>query len=177
MVESGIRVVVMQPISQFPKLRTNEQPQQSRTQDNVSQVLTPIATALSATPLLGAPPPAWVAEDFVGTSWGFYAGVAGSNSASFPHPAHHMDALGYVHIRGAASNASAALAVDLAVVRLPKGLRPNVAVPFPAVGIGATLTAGAFFLVLDTNGFLSTYSVDVPAGEAFSWSFSYLAEQ
>ena len=77
--------------SNFPILRGLDA-QQSRTQDNVSQVLTPVAKALQNTPIMGAPPPSWILPSLLNGYASFGLGTAA--------PAFHRDALGYVHLKG-----------------------------------------------------------------------------
>ena len=50
-------------LGEYIRLRVDEQA--SRTQDNIAGQLQPISDALSRTPIMGAPPPAWVKADLL----------------------------------------------------------------------------------------------------------------
>lgn len=147
--------------SQFLKLRGPEQP--TRAQDNIAGTLEPIAKALNATPIMGAPPPAWIPMSLVG---GFAFTGLGQVM-----PEYSKDALGYVWVRGAIVNA-AGCAVNTVFTTFPIGYRPSYSAHFAIKGNAAT----AQFVGVDSNG--NAYvEVAVAAGGFTDMYFAFLAEQ
>lgn len=89
---------------------------QTRVQDNVQQLVSPTVRALQSTPIMGAAPPPWTTPSLLN---GFSAA-----GAPFFTPAFQIDALGYVHFRGAALNA-AGCAANTVLFQLPAAARPG----------------------------------------------------
>lgn len=111
----------------------------SRVQANVAQVLNPVAQALGKTPIMGAPPPPWIAPDLQN---GFID--SGSDAG---RPSFHKDALGYVHGRGEAKIV-AGTAGSTVVYTLPLPCRPSLVLRVPVFGTGITLQ----WLSISPNG-------------------------
>lgn len=149
--------------NQFPKLRDSKKPLETRTQDNVSAALTPIATRLNATPIMGAPPPAWILFDILA---GWTAHAAGTAL-----PAYHKDALGYVHVKGNWHNSSGG-ASSANMGQLPIGYRPSEENDF-AVAISA---GNAQSVIVTPDGFIRP-DANVANNGHIHTSFSFLAEQ
>jgi hypothetical protein len=150
--------------NQFPKLRTDGQPQQSRVQDNVSTLLAPIAAALGRTPLLGGLP-AWTNLDVLnGLSSGYVANA-------FVGPQFHIDGFRYCHVRGKVTNATAG-AIALSIARLPSGARPIAYTYFRTI---YSLAGATVNLIVQPDGFILPDSI--AAGENINFSFEFLAEQ
>ena len=147
--------------SLFPVLRGPDA-QQSRVQDNVQGVLGPIASALQATPIMGAPAPAWILPELLN---GYSnSALAGATSVSF-----NRDCLGYVHIKGGALSA-AGTGILTQIFVLPMGCRPNSNRVFPA-SMGATMNS---VVIADTG--IVTGLLAVAAGASVYLEFSFLAE-
>lgn len=146
----------------FPKLRGLDE-KASRTQDNISQQLQPIATALARTPIMGAPAPAWIAPNLLNgfANFGGLFAVAG----------YHRDALGYVRCKGVLVNA-AGCAGGTQVILLPAGYRTRETQRFAVEGNAATIQ----FLSVAGTGVVSV-EVSVTAGGSCDFAFSFLAEQ
>ena len=100
--------------SSFTKVR-GKSPELDRVQDNIGNVLTPVAKAVNDTPIGGASPPPWI-PIAVAAGW---QNLGGGNAI----PAYHKDALGYVHIKGAILNVSGGPFAGL-LFTLPAGYRP-----------------------------------------------------
>lgn len=149
--------------SQFPILRTPEQPQQSRVQDGIASVFNPVAKALQNTPIMGAPAPAWIQPDLL-NGWA-------NIGAQFATAAFHRDALGYVHCKGVLSNAAGA-AAGSTIFALPMGYRPAQQYRFAVEGTSAT----AQFINVTPVGLVSP-DVVVAAGGTCDVVFTFLAEQ
>jgi hypothetical protein len=149
------------------KLRTPEQPQQSRTQDNFAALLTPIATALSATPIMGAAPPAWI--QFEPLLSGMTALGQGWRNPSF-----HKDALSYTHVTFAMSTAGI-VAFTSNLILLPVGYRPSQRIQFPVfVNNGGVSGINAVYVSPDGN--VQNFAA-LAAGDTIFATFSFLAEQ
>ena len=147
--------------NQFTVLRGPDA-QQSRVQDNISAVLSSVAKALQNTPIMGAPPPAWILPELQN---GFIQFAAGTATCAF-----HKDALGYVHCGGLVKS-PAGVAANTLVFTLPIGYRPAAVRIFPVRGTGGTFQAVS---VLPT-GAVTTELLIAVNGDA-SLEFSFLAE-
>lgn len=145
----------------FLKVRSSDA-DPSRVQDNVNQTLQPIATALNATPIMGAPPPSWVRPALVGG----FTNVGGAQALL----AYHRDALGYVHLKGALTN-TAGCAANTVITDLPAGYRPSELLRFAVAG-----TAGAQLVSVAPNGAVTVLLVVAAAG-LVGLQFSFLAER
>lgn len=147
------------------KLRDGAQPQQSRVQDNLTALLTPISTALGATPILGAAPPAWISLDVASALVSFVAG------SSFLRPSYHVDALRYCHHKGNLTDAGAGTPQGTVLFRLPQEIWPAYTGYYPAwSGGGAALPWSAFII---TPGGVVTNAGALGAGGTYSWDFEY----
>lgn len=137
--------------------------QQVRAQDNVGQVLDPMAKALYATPIMGAEPPAWILLDILN----------GYSQTAAPQPAtaHHTDALGYVHAKVALTHA-AGCAVGTVAFQFPLGSRPSETLTFTGSDAFGLLMAFS----VDGSGNFANLAVLVAADQA-RLVFSFLAEQ
>lgn len=129
------------PVS-FPVLRTPQTAQQSRVQDNVQDVLAPLAQRVGSTPIMGAPPPPWIKPSLL-AGW--------SNLTTRVQSGFHKDALGYMHFRGylAAGTLSAIAFV------LPAGFRPGETVVFAPYVYNGAPTTGYLEVRTDGGVFLS----------------------
>lgn len=136
----------------------------SRTQDNISATLTPIATALNKTPIMGAPPPDWT---LITLENGFEY-----TTTNQQQPAFQKDALGYVWAAGGGIQNAAGVAANTVVWTFPLGYRPGAVIHFAVKGNGAT----AQFIEVRPNGEASV-EVAVGAGGYLDFYFSFLAEQ
>lgn len=147
----------------YPKLRNAENPQSSRTQDNVDSVVRPVAAALTNTPIMGAKPPAWILPDLLNgfaNAGGIYAAVG-----------YHKDALGYVHCKGVMAHA-AGTAAGTQVMLFAPGYRPGAVQRFTVEGTAAT----AQFIAVNGAG-VAAVEVLIAAGGTCDFAFSFLAEQ
>lgn len=144
--------------TRFPRLRGEDQP--ARAQDNIANTLEPVAQALSVTPIMGAPPPAWIKPDLLAD----FAPVTGQAA-----PGYHKDALGYVHTKGRVSTA-AGQAANVAIMVLQSAYRPLEPQSFPVRGNAATYQS----LSVASDG---TVSIDVAiaAGGTVDLTFGFLA--
>lgn len=129
-------------LSKFTQLNDRAQPHSSQVQARVNQVVEPVATAVNATPIGGAAPPAWIRPNF-GTSW------ADLNSSGSAVLAFHKDALGYVHLKGVIANTSGAPNAGT-ICTLPLGCRPLELHEWPA-----RAGAGFSFFAIDQKGIVS----------------------
>jgi len=148
--------------SNFPILRGLDV-QQSRTQDNVSQVLTPVAKALQNTPIMGAPPPAWIRPSCLN-------GFSTPATVQFPAASFHKDALGYVHCKLSVGHTTGTAALS-AIFVLPIGYRPAETLPFAGMAAGGVYQ-GVFVL---KTGEVQNRLV-MAAGAVLYVNFSFLAE-
>lgn len=146
--------------SQFPRLRGDAH--DSRTQDNIAGTLTPIASALNATPIMGAAAPAWIAPDLVADFANYGSGFAVAG--------YHKDCLGYVHGKGKITSA-AGVAIGFVMLILPTGYRPSETLTFAVEGSGAFQS-----IRVAPNGEVSP-AIAVAAGGTVDLDFSFLAEQ
>ncbi len=146
---------------QFPKLR-GESPKPGQTQDNVSTQLQPIAKALSATPIMGAPPPDWIKPDLANG----YSNTAGG----FDVAGYHKDALGYVHIKGSLTHVAGTAAATTAFT-LPKSYRPLLTQRFSVRGDAGAVQA----VVIANDGQVSNDLVIAAAG-TIDLALSFLGE-
>lgn len=147
----------------FLKLRTENH--STRVQDNVGASLSPIATALNATPIMGAAPPPWIRPELA-TGWA-------NTGAPFALAGYHRDALGYVHGKGVLFNASGgALPPGTPILTLAMGYRPAEVQRFSVPGAGVT----AQELTITSAGVVSNNAA-VANGAAIDLVFNFLAEQ
>lgn len=86
--------------------------QQSRVQDNINAVLSPVAKALQNTPIMGAASPAWATASLL-NGW--------TNAIATEPVQYFRDALGFVHFRGGL----VAGTFNQPCLTLPPGLRPG----------------------------------------------------
>lgn len=148
--------------SQFLQLRVDEL--SSRVQDNINATLRPLAEAIGATPIMGAPPPAWIAPSLVN---GF-----ANQGLGFAVAGYHKDALGYVHAKGVILDSTAAgIAANTAAFTFGKGYRPAETLLIPAYGAAATVQ----FLSVSPAGVV-TVLVALAASARLGFYFSFLAE-
>ena len=148
--------------SNFLKLRSGDDERGTRTQDNISGTLAPIATALNATPIMGAPAPPWIPPDlkadFVNYAQGY--AIAG----------YHRDALGYVWGKGKVTSATGQVAGTV-MFTLDAGYRPDLILTFAVEGSGAFQS-----IRIAPNGQVTT-TLNVGAGGSVDLDFRFLAEQ
>jgi len=146
--------------SAFTSLR--QEPLQSRVQDNIAKVLTPISKNLNGTPIMGAPPPAWISPVLlnVWANFGAPYAVAG----------YHLDALRYVHIKGRVKNTSGA-GSSAVIFTLPLGYRPMETHRISALGDGVTPNA----LVIKSDGTITPASA-IGAGNSIDLEVTFLQE-
>lgn len=147
--------------TRFMKLRTDDQ-HLARVQDNIAAVVNPVATAVQSTPIMGAPPPAWI--QYTLTSG--YANVGGGLAVA----AFHVDALGYLHSKGSLVCAAGSSAGDT-IATLPMGKRPTEKLRLPV-----PVTAGAQWVTVAPDGTVAT-AFNIAAGDGIDLSFSFLVEQ
>lgn len=153
----------MPPPQRLLKLRQPGQSLSSRTQDATGAVLNPVAEAVGATPIMGAPPPPWIRPDLLAAS-GFT-----DVGAPFALTAYHRDCLGYVHVKFTLVTAAGA-GGGTTVFLFDKSCRQSEAL---------------FFIAGDGNGNFREVSVDptgafvvIPAtagGDVLAGSFTFLA--
>lgn len=144
------------------RLRGGTDQRVSRLQDNSAHTLEPVAQALSKTPIMGAPPPAWI---YPALANGF-TNLGGGNSVS----AYHQDALGYEWIQGIVSNA-AGVAGGTIVFTLDPTHRPASTIIIPvwsSVGAGQAIS-------IDPTGNVFCQAA-VGAGGWITLNLSFLAE-
>ncbi len=112
--------------SKFAKVLDKADPQQSRVQDNVNSVLEPVARYVQATPIMGAPPPAWIYPNFADANWSnaLIAGTTPPFLGTTAKLAFHKDALGYVHFKGLVTSATNRASAQL-MFTLPSGYAPK----------------------------------------------------
>jgi hypothetical protein len=135
----------------------------SRVQDNVSAVLDPVAQSVGSTPIMGAPPPAWVALSLLAD----FAQTTGQAVSAY-----HKDALGYVHSKGSVTTAAGQAAGVAVVGPLPLGCRPKEPQRLSVRGNAGAVQA----IVIGIDGTLKL-DVAVAAGGTVDLGFSFLAEQ
>lgn len=135
----------------------------ARTTDNVSAVLNPLAEAVGNTPIMGAPPPAWVRPSLLAD----FTQVTTLQLTSY-----HRDALGYVWLRIALSTAAGALA-QAQLFELPLGYRPDGDMAAP--GLNGT-TGAANAIIVEQSGEVRTGAA-LAAGESVVAYFPFLAVQ
>lgn len=149
----------------------------SRTTDNVSAVLNPLAQAVGATPIMGSPPPSWIRADYRSgaamAATGFLDVAPASVAGATPQQTiFHRDALGYVWMHVAAVTA-AGVAGGAAMLTLPQAYRPAQPSTMPAFNA----TTGALNqLTISVAGVVATVPA-VGAGQSVVGYFSFLAEQ
>lgn len=154
--------------SSLSKLRDPANPLLSRTQDSVGAVLDPLAKAVGATPIMGAPPPPWIRPDIISTSG--YAQATPTAAAPVPITAYHKDALGYVHGKVALLTAAGAGA-NTVPFNIAAGWRPGELALFK-MGDGGGNT---WEVAVRPNGTFTIITV-VGAGGLVTGLFSYLGE-
>ncbi len=146
----------------FPKLRGGPE-LTTRAQDSVDIVLRPLAQAVGATPIMGAPAPPWLAP---GLQNGFINLTAGFVPAGY-----HRDALGYVWARAVLQSTPGA-AAGTTLFELDPGYRPLFSLLFAVYGDAATLQ----FIVITPTGLIQN-QVAMAAGTNIGFHVSFLAEQ
>ena len=114
----------------------------SRVQQAIDSTLRPLAAAVGATPIMGAPAPAWRATDLL-NGWT----NLNATNAAFPPLGYHKDALGYVHLRGYL--VAGTLNVSCAV--LPPMYRPAFRLTFPGYVFNGASTTGDIEVREDGN--------------------------
>lgn len=149
------------PSSRFTSLRDADNPLNARTQDNINQVLQPLARAVMATPIMGAPPPPWIQPDLLADF---------VPTANFATPGYFRDALGFVHVKGSVTTAAGA-GVGTAIFLFPQGYRPAAYQRFCVDGTLSTYQC----LQVGPDGFLVP-AVAIVAGGATFLTLSFLAE-
>ena len=149
--------------NQFLKLRDSSKPTEARTQDNIAATVTPIATRLNATPIMGAPAPAWIRPDLVG----------GYSQTAAPQPvvAYHKDALGYVHVKVGMTHAAGCAAGTTAFL-FGAGYRPSETLTLTGVDAVGLLVA----MTLTAAGVFANLAV-LAAGDQIRLYDTFLAEQ
>ncbi len=152
----------------FPKLR-GDSPKPGQTQDNVSNQLQPIAKALAATPIMGAPAPDWIKPDLQVCEVG-PPSFSWTNTPGFASAGYHRDALGYVHVKGSVTNLGAG-ASSLFILTLPMGYRTLEAQRFVVRGDAASYQS----LLLNIDGTVVP-EVAVPAAGTVDLVMTFLAE-
>lgn len=130
--------------AQYLKLRGEGQP--ARAQDNIDATLGPIAAALTATPIMGAPAPAWVKASLAG----------GYSQTAAPQPvvAFHRDALGYVHTKLGLTHVAGCVAGTVAFT-YPLALRPTETLTLAAFDAAGAVSA----VQVNSSGQLSNVAV------------------
>ncbi len=146
--------------SKFLQLRTEEH--SSRVQDNINATLRPLAQAVGATPIMGAPPPAWISPNLLAD----FVNVGGGSATA----GYHRDALGYVHIKGLVSTA-AGTAANTTIFTIAMGYRPKESLLLPVFG-----TAGAVQFVTITPAGAVQARLLIAAGGSIGLNVTYLAE-
>lgn len=141
------------------KLRGEGQP--SRVQDNIGQILNPLAARVNATPIGGAPPPAWILPSLSG----------GYSQTAAPQPAcaYHKDALGYVHTKLSMTHAAGAAAGVVAFTYGPNFRQGEVLTFTLSDSVGLTV-----MMVVSPNGEISNLT-PIPAGDDVRGYFIFLA--
>lgn len=130
-----VGVVVTSP-TQFPRLRGGPE-LTTRAQDNINSTLGPLAEALNATPIMGAPPPAWLRPSLLNG----FVDRGTTNEAS----GYHKDALGYVWLTGVITHATGVAGGTLLLV-MPLGYRPRGTIIIPvwsSAGAGQAISINA----------------------------------
>jgi hypothetical protein len=149
------------PSSRFSVLRDAANPLNARVQDNINQVLGPLAKAVMATPIMGAPPPPWIRPDlradFVPT-------------ANFAVPGYFKDCLGFVHLKGSVTTAAGA-GIGTVIFQLPMGYRPAEYQRFSVEGTLSTYQC----LQIGPDGFVVP-AVAIGAGGNTFLTLSFLGE-
>lgn len=131
-----------------------------RSNDAISNLVTPLAQALLATPIRGAAPPAWIGPDLKAD----FVNVAGRPSGF------HKNALSYVYGKGRVSTA-AGQAAGTTVYQFPAGYWPAEAITFAVPG-----SAGFQTITVSSGGVVSNDAVIAAAG-TIDLVFSFLAER
>lgn len=142
------------PPNRFPILRGPDA-QQSRVQDNVQSVLSPLARALQGTPIMGASQPAWTQVQLLN----------GFTPTASP-PSYQVDCIGRVHLRGRAAHVAGAGPLTVALV-LPIEARPGLTHLFPAAG-----TVAVQNVIVGANGNVTILN-PLAAGDEISFEFSF----
>ena len=134
----------------------------NRQTDAISRLVEPVAKAVMDTPIMGAPPPAWIRANL--------GSVFAPIGSIYVVPRYHRDALGYVHVQSCLVTAGGCAAGTI-VMTMPVGYRPKSTLIFCA----ESSSAFASLHLLD-NGQLTTVQVLAP-GASLNFCFDYLAEQ
>lgn len=148
--------------TRIAKIRTPEQPELSRVQDNIARTVEPVARALQGTPIMGAAPPAWVrpskySQDFADVS-------------ATLQTAMHQDALGYVWLRLTATTPGG-VGAGSEVFVLGGTFCPRTTIPLLAFN-GSTNAVNP--LSIDATGSVKTL-VAVGAGQSIRGYVAFLA--
>lgn len=149
------------PITVFPKLRGGPDETVTRTQDNVDQVLRPVAQALSRTPIMGVAP-VWIALALDPA----FANTGGQLAVA----AYYKDPFFRVWAKGSLTSA-AGVAAGALIATLPASYRPK-----ETLRLAVPVTAGAQWLTISGTGAIST-AFAIAAGGEIDLAFSFLAEQ
>jgi hypothetical protein len=155
-------MVLMALSTVFPRLRSDEQPQQSRVQDGIQGTLGPLAQALNATPIMGSAP-VWIPVDLDPA----FANFGGA----FATAAYYKDSLMRLWAKGVLVTA-AGVAPAATVATLPFGFRPAQTQRKAVEGNGGT----AQFISIAPTG-ICTVELVVAAGGTVDFDFSFLVEQ
>jgi hypothetical protein len=147
--------------SAFPRLRNDEQPQQSRVQDGIQGTLGPLAQALNSTPIMGAAP-VWIPVELDPAFTNF--------GGAFATAAYYKDSLMRVWVKGVLFSA-AGVAAAATVTTLPFGYRPAQTQRKAVEGNGATVQ----FVSIAQTG-VCTVEKLIAAGGTLDIDFSFLAE-
>jgi hypothetical protein len=151
--------------SRFPTLygKADDGGHSARVQQNINAVLEPIARAVSNTPIMGAPPPAWTYPDLL-NGWV-------NHGPPFATVAFHRDALFYVHVKGVAHN-DAGGPNSAPIFVLPVGWRPAETNSF----VCATGANGRQNVTLGRDGSIDPDG-SVPNNGHVHFAMIFLAEQ
>lgn len=151
--------------SRFPVLRNPADPVAARIQQNISNVLAPVAQAIQNTPILGAPPPPWQLPTLLNGFTFLYTGTLAKGTGFA------KDALGYVWCNVTARNSSGGpAAAGTPIFRFPVGYRP-----VTPMGFACNAHTSVDPVDLGIDGTVSDGS-NIPNGSHIHLCFSFLAE-
>ena len=152
-------------INSIPVLRVRgASPAVARQADAVNTAVAPSLRALAATPIMGAPPPAWVQPPSLLNGWVNFGGTY--------VPARYMkDALGYVQVEAVLKNGTGgSLTAGSTAWKLPPGYLPAYVLSLPAE------TGGAYVNVRVLPTGEVQLNGTVTSGSSLAFCFSFLAE-
>lgn len=137
----------------FPVVRTADDERLNRIQDNIAAAFSSVASTRT---------PAWIRPDL-------FAGLTDA-SGVFSQVAFHLDALGYVHLKGSARNTGASIIIAGATLFVfPPGYRILSTQRFSAFSVSATaISIDAFGLV--------TSMVNLNVAQQIDFGCTFLAE-